>query len=249
MKKALQISLAKTLFTIEEDAYTRLEKYLAAVRKHFATTEGSAEIINDIEASIAEQLLEQKAAIVTIERIEGILAKMGTVEDFDDGIGSEKSATSGPKVASRKLYRNTDDVIIAGVCSGIAAYFGWETFWVRLGFFGLVFLNGFGLLLYIVLWVIMPEAKSAAQKLEMTGTPVTLENLSETVRERVEELRADKGGILAKIASIPAQLIAGIGRVLGPVLRIVLGLFMILVSLGALIGILIFGGFLTLGGA
>lgn len=156
MKKALQISLAKTLFTIEEDAYARLENYLAAVRKHFA--------------SIAEQLLERKEKIVTIEAIESILAKMGKVEDFDDRIASNVPASDGgPAIGGKKLYRNTDNAIIAGVCSGIAAYFGWDALWVRLGFFLLTFLNGFGILLYIVLWIIMPEAKSAAQKLEMTG--------------------------------------------------------------------------------
>lgn len=170
MKKALQISLAKTLFTIEEDAYARLENYLAAVRKHFASTPESAEIITDIEASIAEQLLERKEKIVTIEAIESILAKMGKVEDFDDRIASNVPASDGgPAIGGKKLYRNTDNAIIAGVCSGIAAYFGWDALWVRLGFFLLTFLNGFGILLYIVLWIIMPEAKSAAQKLEMTG--------------------------------------------------------------------------------
>ncbi len=249
MKKALQISLAKTLFTIEEDAYARLEEYLSAVRKHFSATAGSAEIIDDIEGSIAEQLIERKERIVSIEIIEAILAKMGKVEDFDDGISSESSPKRESTTGGKKLYRNPSDAIIAGVCSGIAAYFGWETLWVRLGFFALTFLNGFGFLLYIVLWVIMPEAKSAAQKLEMTGTPVTLENLSETVRERVNEIRADRKGTFAKIISIPAQLISGIIRVIGPIFRVLAGLIMTFAAGAALVAILITSSIMLSGAA
>ncbi len=252
MKKALQISLAKTLFTIEEDAYARLENYLASVRDHFEKTTGYTEIINDIESRIAEQLIEGRHKIVTIEAIERILATMGRVEDFDDGAersGERTQSTTNAQVG-KKLYRDPDNALIAGVCSGIAAYMGWDTIWVRLAFIVLSFFNGLGIMLYIFLWIIMPEAKSAAQKLEMAGSPVTIETLSETVRERFDEIKQDRRGTFAKIASIPAQLIKGVGRALrgiAPVFRILFGAFLTLAAGSALVGLLITSGFLTSG--
>lgn len=252
MKKASQISLAQTLFTIEEDAYTRLESYLTSVRKHFEHTQGYAEIIDDIESRIAEQLIESNRTIVAIDAIERILETMGRVEDFDDGREHSDKPASTPASATtrdKKLYRNTDDAMIAGVAAGLAAYIGVEKTWVRLGFLILSLFNGLGIVLYIILWIIMPEARTAAQKLEMAGSPVTIETLSETVRERIDEIREDRRGTFSKIAAIPARLIGGVGRILAPIFRIVFGTLITLVSTSALIGILIVCGFLMSGTA
>jgi phage shock protein PspC (stress-responsive transcriptional regulator) len=250
MKKALQISIARTLFTIEEDAYARLESYLTSVKKHFESTPGSTEIIADIESRIAEQLLEGKEKIVTIEQIETILASMGRVEDFDDDTQSSDTPKSAPSLAGKKLYRDTDHAMIAGVCAGIAAYMGWEALWVRLAFVLFTLFNGVGIVLYIILWVIVPAAKTASQKLEMTGSPITIETLSETVRERIDEIKKDERGTFARILSIPAQLIAGISNSLShiaPAFRIVLGLVLTLGAGAALAGLCIATGILLSG--
>ncbi len=241
MKKALQISLAHTLFTVEEDAYAKLESYLASVREHFKDTAGYTEIIADIEASIAEQLLAEKHKIVSIEQVEKILGAMGRVEDFDDGA----EHTETPKaehdtqggIARKKLYRNTDNAMIAGVCSGIAAYMGWEVTWVRIAMLVLTLFNGIGIVLYIILWIATPEAKTASQKLEMMGSPVTIENLSETVRERIEEVKRD--GRIERITALPARLLERIG----PVLRLIVGLCITIVAGVALACALAASGF------
>ena len=250
MKKALQISIAQTLFTIEDDAYATLEGYLASVKDHFKHTEGHAEIIADIESRIAEQLHESKEKIVTNQTLKKILASIGSVEDFDDGehAHEERAAEEkGPLIGNKRLYRNPDDKFIAGVCSGLAAYFRIEPVWIRLGFVVLSAFNGLGALVYLVLWIIVPEAKTRSQKLEMTGTPVTLSTISETVRERVAEVESTRPRLHALIA-LPFRFVGKIltfaFNIMSPVLRVSLGTILILAPMAALASVLVASGFL-----
>ncbi len=246
MKKALQISIAQTLFTLEDDAYTRLEQYLATVRDHFARTEGHEEIVADIESRIAEQLHESKEQVISLKTIERVLTQMGDVEDFDDDEDiSVDHAQPSARLGTKRLYRNPDDKYIAGVCSGLAAYFGIDTLWVRIAFVVLAFANGFGILAYIVMWVLVPEAKNGGQKLEMAGTPVTLETISETVRERIAEVNDNRSGVRSLI-TLPFRFIGGliafIMGIIGPVLRIAIGALFVLVSTISLVAVLITSG-------
>jgi len=252
MKKTLQISIAGTLFTVEEDAYVKLESYLSEVKKHFETTDGKDEIITDIENRIAEQLMESKDKIITAVVVEKVLKLMGTVEDFDD---SPAPAETG-KTRSKKLYRNPEDVLIAGVCSGLGSYLGIDAVWIRLVFILFTLLHGFGILLYVILWIIMPEAKTKSQRLEMMGSPVTLETLSEklteTVSERVEEIKNHKENWksgLKRLIALPfriiGKIIRGVTKVILPALRIIAGVALIIVSIVILVGTLLGSGFLV----
>lgn len=254
MKKALQISIAKTIFTIEEDAYAMLEKYLNEVKEHFKSTEGSDEIVSDIENRIAEQLLESGEKIVSLPLIQKVVDTMGKVEDFGDSgdISSEEEPKSDKKNPLRKkLYRNPDDLLIGGVCSGLGAYFGVDPVWVRLFFVVLTLFSGFGIVAYIVLWIVVPEAKTNSQKLEMTGSPITLETLSETVKERVEEVKSHNHGPLRRLVSLPFRILAVvfkfIVKAIFPIARILVGIVLSVVGLGILVGVLITGGFLISG--
>ncbi len=245
MKKALQISIAQTLFTVEDDAYARLEQYLETVRKHFAHTEGHDEIIADIESRIAEQLHESKEQVISLATIERVLVQMGNVEDFDDEENARADQTQSAQQGTKRLYRNPDDRYVAGVCSGLAAYFGLDPLWVRIAFVVLSFANGFGILAYVVMWVLVPEAKSGGQKLEMSGTPVTLETISETVRERINEVKDNKSGIRS-IVTLPFRLIGGllafIVMIIGPLARIIIGSILVLISSISLVAVLITSG-------
>lgn len=236
MKKALQISIARTLFTIEDDAYATLEGYLSSVKRHFESSSERDEIVSDIESRIAEQLLESKEQVITLPTVERIIAQMGSVDDFDDGEEKNEARTE----ARKKLYRSVDDRLIAGVCAGLASYFGFEAIWVRLAFIVLTVLNGIGILVYGVLWLLIPEAKTASQKLEMKGSPVTLETLSETVSERVAELRSSRAPKLARIIAIPF-------RVLGTLIRVVVGLGLTFGAGAGIVGVMIASGFLLSG--
>lgn len=220
MKKTFQISLAKSLFTIEEDAFTTLEEYLNSVKKHFRNTEGKEEIIQDIEARIAEQFIDAHVSIITASEVDKVIHSMGSVDEFGDDDGKEEPVSKLSR--KRKLYRNPDDSVVGGVCSGLAAYFGIETLIVRLIFVALLFANGIGLMVYIILLIAMPAAKTASQKLEMRGSDVTLESLSETERR----------------TSGKDTMIVNFFIALMPVIRIGLAGMLILVALGVLAGML-----------
>lgn len=192
MKKTISISIASTPFIVEEDAYEILETYLKEIKKHFEET---SEVVDDIEARIAEQLLESKKKIISTKEISSVLASMGAAQDFDEEVNSQttKKKKITEPLPKKSLYRSSQNKIIGGVAAGIAAYLGVEIVWVRFAFVLVSLINGFGVLIYLALWLSMPEAKTASQLLEMSGTPVTLETLSERVKERVDEVKKDTG--------------------------------------------------------
>jgi phage shock protein PspC (stress-responsive transcriptional regulator) len=246
MKKAFQISLAGTLFTMEDDAYAKLDGYLSSIKSHFSKTEGRDEIVKDIEARIAEKLLEAGKPIVTIDEVESVIESMGKVEDFGDGI---KEETSAKDVRSKKLYRNPDDTVVAGVCSGLGKYFGIDPLWIRLFFvLATIFLNGFPILVYVILWIVTPEAKTAAQKLEMEGTPVTLETLSENVKEKVEEIDQKHGTTLRRVISFPflvlKKIVLFIKRVIFPLIKGIIAVVLAAGSLALILGLSFAGPYL-----
>ncbi|MCE9541756.1 DUF2807 domain-containing protein [Candidatus Kaiserbacteria bacterium] len=236
MKKALQISIAQTLFTVEEDAYAALDAYLTAVKRHFDSNAAKDEIVSDIETRIAEQLHESKENVITFATVTRVTAQMGGIEDF----GDDEPAVVASGSEKKKLYRDADNRIIAGVCSGLAAYFGLETLWVRLGFAALTLFNGVGILIYVVLWIVLPEAKTASQKLQMTGTPVTLETLSETVNERIVELRSNRSRNFGRALSAPF-------RVLGRCIRVLIGAAFVIGSGILVVAVLVASGFFMSG--
>ncbi len=237
MKKALQISIAKTLFTIEEDAYDALNAYLESLKRHFESTEGKDEIISDIETRIAEELVASKENPVTLATVEKIMAQMGSADDLND---DEASPKSQPLVRGKKLYRDSEDKIISGLCAGLAKYFDIDPLWVRLAFVVGTLLNGLGLLIYLVMWLLLSEAKTASQKLEMAGTPVTIETLKETASERIAEMQSGKSRKIGRAISVPFIF-------LGKFLRVFIGVVMALVSGAAIVAIVSASGFLMSG--
>lgn len=242
MKKAVNISIGQMLFTIEEDAYAKLDDYLKSIRQHFAYTQDHEEIIGDIENRIMEQFVEFKKKIITIKEVETVIASMGTVEDFEheEGVPAmEAEINEEGRPMRRKLYRNPEDKVVAGVCSGLAAYFNLDAVWIRILFLILIVGSyGFGIILYILMVILIPEAKTASQKLEMEGVPVTLETMKENVMEK-EESRKKKRSTLLKALAWPFKmvgvLIQGIIRFLLPFIRIVAGIFITIFALGGMV--------------
>jgi phage shock protein PspC (stress-responsive transcriptional regulator) len=241
MKKALQISIAQTLFTIEEDAYTVLDHYLASIRAHFQETTGNEDIISDIESRIAEQFHEMGARIITLREVESVIRTMGKVEDF--GTESVTGKTSSAKGSeNKKLYRDPDNKIIFGVCSGISAYTGIDALWIRIAFILLtVFMQGLGLILYIIMIIAVPSAKTPSQKLEMKGSPVTLDTISKNVKEKAEEIRTKHGSKITHALSLPFVALKNIVDFivvrLGPSLRIILGICIAAIAVVGMIAI------------
>lgn len=234
---------------MEEDAYARLEKYLAQVRAHFASMEGAEEIASDIEDRLAEQFEDRlgKNGILTIGVVEEMIKVMGEPQDFGTGHQSvpaeEKPQGPGRTFAGKRLMRNGDDVIIAGVCSGIAAYIGTDSVWIRLIFAASVFLGGTGVVLYIILWIIMPEAKTETEKMQMRGEPINLKAIEQTVKERAEEFKKKDFSKTKRVLSAPfkafGQAGSAFGRIFGKLFSLI---FRIIGGLVAVAGSLAIAG-------
>lgn len=193
MKKTITITIGNTIFYVEEDAYDALSEYLDSVKSHFAKRSDGAEIIADIESRIAEHFMKgkgQKERIVTISDVETLIASMGKPEEFADGDSSDSASETDKNGSPRKkLYRDTSDTMAGGVASGIAAYLGIEPIIVRIAFVLFTLSWGFGIAIYILLWILMPEAKTASEKLQMKGHPITLKSIDKAMKQTAEKIK------------------------------------------------------------
>lgn len=190
MKKTFNINLGDIVFNIDEDAYELLDKYLSNLRIHFSKEEGAEEIVHDMELRISElfsERLHESKQVISIADVEEVIGQMGKPEEFSEDSTQDTQAYTEEK-GTRRLYRNPDDKVIGGVCSGIAAYMGWDVTLVRL--FTLVF--GFlfqGIIVaYIISWILIPEAQTATEKLSMKGMKVNVENIGKTVTDNFENV-------------------------------------------------------------
>lgn len=249
MNKTINITLHGQLFALEDDAYSTLKKYLEDVEHHLSASDDKKEIINDIECSIAEKFsgkLVKGKEVINLGDIQEILEIMGKPEEIsdeeDEPVSEDKKddETEKEKNSNRqkKLYRNTEDKIIAGVASGIAAYFGIDPVIVRLIFVATVFLNGTGIIAYLVLWAIVPPAVSLNQKMEMEGELVTLKKIEEFVKEKSEKFRSKKirKEGLENVVEMPFNFIKEVFRMFGQVISKVIPALMSLVGIAIMLG-------------
>jgi phage shock protein PspC (stress-responsive transcriptional regulator) len=192
MKKTLTISISGIVFHIEEDAYDKLHRYLDAISAHFKGFEGKEEVIADVEARIAEILqtkLSSSKEVITIADIDEVIGIMGQPSDFgpEDEAGKTSQAPSYLAMPKR-LFRDSERKVLGGVCSGLGAYFNMDPVWVRLIFIVSIAVSGFGLLVYLILWIVVPEARTTAERLQMRGEPVTVSNIEKNFKDEVHDL-------------------------------------------------------------
>lgn len=195
MNKTVNINLGGMFFHIDEDAYQKLTRYFDAIKRSLSYSSGQDEIIKDIEMRVSELLTEKQKTekhVVGLKDVDEVIAVMGQPEDYRiDDDGSENTSThfsSSSSSQNRKLFRDKDNGMIGGVLAGLGHYFGIEKVWLRIFFLILFFAWGTGVLAYIILWIVMPEAITTAEKLEMTGEPVTISNIEKKVREEFENV-------------------------------------------------------------
>lgn len=203
MKKTLTVNLGGTVFHIDEDAYQLLDKYLSNLRIHFQKEEGSEEIMDDFEMRISELFNERIRLgyeVITIEHVEKVIERMGKPEELfgneDENENKQKDTKTHsflgnePVEGKKRLMRDPDNRILGGVASGIAAYLGWDTTAIRLAMILLLFIPYASMIIfiYLILWMIMPLARTAADKLIMRGQSVTLENIGKTVTNGFEKV-------------------------------------------------------------
>ncbi|MBO9152888.1 PspC domain-containing protein [Chitinophaga sp. GCM10012297] len=206
MKKIININLSSRLIPIEDSAYEILRQYLDSLKRYFSQEEGADEIVGDIESRIAEifqDKIRKGAHCITDEDVQAIKTSMGTPEQFGEEAGGSTNANQSntsssatesfaPYIRPRKrFYRDTDNKVLGGVCSGLGAYFNVDPIVFRIIFALMAIgLYGGGIVLYFILWFATPEAVTAAEKLEMRGERVDLNNIKNTVQEEMNSFRS-----------------------------------------------------------
>lgn len=190
MNKTVTANLGGWVFHIEEKAYEILKAYLQSLRNHFKKMDGGDEIVADIEIRIAEifkERLQDNREVIINDDVQFIIGEMGKPEDFED-FETEETDYSYETSANRKLYRDKENGIFGGVASGIAAYFDISTFWVRL-FFIICTWFGMSILIYVLLWMLIPAANTMQQKMEMRGEPFNLDNLEKNLKDEFNDVK------------------------------------------------------------
>ena len=299
MKKTLSINIAGIVFHIEEDAYATLDTYLKSIHAYFKNFEGAKDIVDDIEARIAEKFWNiretEKTEAITQVHVDALIASLGTIADFqeieEEDVKKEQTFNEVPKsVFSKPFRRDLSNKKLGGVASGIANYFEIDPIWVRVimvvGFFGLIpllYIGNFVFWAYVICWIaipgeinleaktyrkfyrdpekkviggvmagiaaytgwdigllrilavislfffgsgaaayifilaITPEAKSLTDKMEMTGEPITLENIERNIKDTVQPESTEEKPI-TRILLFPFRAFAAIFSALKPIL-------------------------------
>jgi phage shock protein PspC (stress-responsive transcriptional regulator) len=267
MKKTVNINLAGTFFHIDEDAFGKLSRYLDAIKRSLSDPLGGDEIIRDIEARIAElfsEKLESNTQVVSKKELDDIITIMGQPEDYimdentfeEDASNSRNSKSeynkseysSSLKSDHKQLFRDIYNKFVAGVCSGLGHYLGLDTIWVRLFWILLTFItSGFGIIAYILFWILVRAAETTNEKLKMTGEPINISNIEkkfnegyQSVSDSIKNAEFDKYG--EKIKKGSASFFDSLGSVILTILKVFVkffGLIILIVGLLGLISIII----------
>ena len=315
MKKTFTINISGSIFHIDDDAFEKLQKYLHILNRHFSSAIEGQEILQDIEARIAELFLEKtgnKVEVITDFMVDEIIARMGKPEDFMEAEEEDSSAKAQPEEASaynepqagrrlyrdrdnrliggvcsglatyfkidpvitriifivalgitllpylilwivvpeyqypnqpsnnqvrRRLYRDGDRRVLGGICSGMAAYFNMDIVMMRVIFVLMFFVIGpFNIILYFILWVVVPKAKTTAQRLEMRGKEATVTNIAQSIKEDVNEVGENYNKFANAKNEKGESRIESFGDVVGSVLRVVLRVIVLLFGVALIIG-------------
>lgn len=253
MNKTVNINLAGIFFHIDEDAYLKLQRYLDAIKRSFTDSQGRAEIIADIEARIAElfsERVQNERQVISVKQVDEVITIMGQPEDYlvDEEIFEDEPKKSYSSKSSKKLFRDKDNSYIAGVASGLSHYLGIEVIWVRLLWVLLIFgSGGTAIFIYILFWILVPEAVTTSEKLTMKGEPVNISNIEKKIKDgidnvsdTVKSIDYEKYG--DKIKSNSKSFFDTIGDIIMFFLKLFakfFGVILILASAAALLGVII----------
>jgi len=194
MNKIIKINLAGQAVSIDEQAYDSLSQYMRSLEKYFINTESGKEILEDIEARIAELFFATLRSndFISEIHVQEAITLMGTAQDMgaeDNDESQDSQAYKDPK--RKKLFRDKEDAIFGGVCSGIGAYYGLDTIAVRIMFILLVMLAGAPIVAYILLWAIIPAAITAQDRYRMHGDASTISDIANNIREEATNVSSN----------------------------------------------------------
>ena len=259
MKEVKKCSISGVAFTLDADAYEELAAYLESLKRSYKDSADGAEIVADIEARIAELILsaQDNARIVEKPLIENIIRQMGSAEDISETADADLHSDT-PRIP-RRLYRDTENAKLGGVCAGIGRYFDIDPVWVRLGlflpllfscfgwipflhWFSPMFGNLFGIFLicYFIMWFAVPAPRTARQKLEMNGERITAQSIGDVTSAaacadpdaRAKPIIAEAVSVFGKVVLILLKIFAGFlvfGLIMGAC-ALIIGLFAVIVG-------------------
>ena len=266
MKNVIKISISRLAFTLEEDGYVLLDKYLSQLRGYYSKQRNGMEVVEGIEERIAELLRERMSTpeeVVSKELIVTVMSIMGKPEDIEEEYtgGDDREAGKGfvydgkPK---RRFYRNVDEKILGGVCSGIGAYFNLEPLVFRLIFIVLALFSSFGfglfrhwiwhdidiffrggggwvILVYIILWIAVPAAKTVSQKCEMRGERPDFSGIQERIKRGAEHFEREVRNAGQSIKRNVEGTGSEVGKTIGRIIVICVGVFLLLIAVPVLV--------------
>lgn len=255
MKNVVNISLASLAFVFEEKAYVALRDYIDSLERYYKNSVDGKEIVSDIEARVAELILmEQESSVVVGERlVESIISRLGAPEEAMGYVEYEAEAPPIVNTFDKRLYRNPENRRIGGVMGGLAVFFGGDPVWWRLGFFiPLVLLvvlsplsskaNGFlgalfgvEIIVYFLMWIVVPKAKTPRQKLEMEGKKVTVTSIEQRINNDFNN--DPKGEPIAKFISFIFQMLLFCVRLAAMFIGVIMAVVavLLLIAIGALL--------------
>lgn len=201
MNKIEYINLGGNPLAIDQDAYEKLKLYITSLKSYFGASEYADEIVQDIEVRLSELIHESMKGrkIANIKDVEYSINIMGLPEQFDspEHEQSQEHSSESDKTTfkeqdkkyDKKLFRDPENKILGGVCSGLAAYFNIDDpIWVRLTFVVFTLTGGAGVLIYIIMWIIMPKAKTSIDRLRMKGNPINFQNIENMVEDSIDHI-------------------------------------------------------------
>lgn len=254
MEKTLTINISGWVFNINENAYEKLTQYFKKLNAHFKKEEGGEEIVADIEARIAELFKErtpEQISVITMVDVDDIMKIMGQPYEMEEESSDEPYESKEHFSKFKKhLFRDPINAHVAGVASGLGKYFNIDPVIIRIIFVILVTTGGIGILIYIGLWLLMPEAASTNDRIRMEGKKVNVKNIETKVKEETEYLKdrlsdfsEEAMGVYHKTG--PARKVGlqkieafgkAFGRILLRILKFILGLILFIYGAGLLVG-------------
>ncbi len=270
MNKTININLGGVFFHIDEIAYQKLKNYLDAIRRSLSDDpKGRDEIITDIESRIGELLSEKVKdvrQVINEKDIDEVVEIMGKPEDYmvDDELFNDDNYSPYSSKRSKKLYRDGDDKFLGGVSSGMAHYFNVDVIWIRLAWLVAAFGFGFGFIVYPILWILLPQANTTAEKLEMEGEDVNISNIEKKIRDEISDAstrvkngiedvsekvkNADYQKYRSKAKSGTQDLVETLGKIFSTLFMIIgkfIGVLLIIISITTILALII--GLFTVG--
>ena len=256
MEKTLTININGWVFNINEDAYNLLTEYFKKLKEYFSKQEGGNEIVADIEARVAElfkEKMDEKETVINIKHVEEVMKTLGQPYEMEEDMDAEEThedERKWHKKSGKKLFRDPDHSHIAGIAGGLGKYLNLDPVFLRIAFLLLIPAGGTGLILYIILWILIPEAASTSDRIRMEGKKVNVENIENKVREeasylkdRLSDFSEEAIGVYHKTGPARRQSLKNIesifktsGKIILRVLKFILGLVLFLNGIGLLIG-------------